>query len=71
MAQPNISASLDAIYQPIKVWTMRAVALSFLVLLLSIALNALGFDLPLVRSLELTQNVGIGLAGAGFLLKQL
>ena len=63
--------TVDKLFNEAIKWLKRGVAVAFLLVIAVTAVELLGFSIPQVRSLGLTQDVGIGLAGVGFLLSKL
>ena len=63
--------TIDTAFNEAMKWLKRLVAIAFLAVIAVTAVELLGWNIPSVKGLDLTQGVGIGAAGIGFLLSKL
>ena len=61
--------TVDKLFSEVLKWAKRIAAVAFIVLIAVTGVELLGFNVPGVKSLPLTQNVGIAIAGIGYFLR--
>jgi len=73
MANQNVDVEAVARSLVAKIfgWVKTVACACILVAILATAISLVGFNLPGVRTLELTQGTGIGMAGLAYLLERL
>ena len=63
--------TIDQAFAQASGWLKRIIGLALLATIAITAIEMLGFNIPAVRGVALSQNTGIGLAGLGFLYSKL
>jgi len=63
--------TIDQVASEITKWLKRIIGLALLAIIAVTAVELLGFNVPAIRGIALSQNTGIGLAGLGFLYSKL
>lgn len=63
--------TIDQVYSTAITWLKRAIGLCLLAAIAITAIELIGFNVPGFKSIPLSQNTGIGMAGLGFLYSKL
>ena len=63
--------TIDQAAAEVTKWLKRVIGLALLAIIAITAIELLGFNIPGIRGIALSQNTGIGLAGLGFLYSKL
>ena len=61
--------TVDKLFSEVLKWAKRIAAVAFIVLIAVTGVELLGFNVPGIKALPLTQNVGIAIAGIGYFLR--
>ena len=61
--------TVDKLFAEVMKWAKRIAAVAFIILIAVTGVELLGFNVPGINSLPLTQNAGVAIAAIGYFLK--